>query len=76
MNIIHANTDVHSRRLNTELPGDEVKYISKLQSHFLTRDYMIGFFNRSHLKESNYQCNISIDLKMHRIYEFQGKQVH
>ena len=33
MNILHANIDVHSRRLITELPGDEVKLMSKLQSH-------------------------------------------
>ena len=33
-NLLHANIDVHSRRLIAEFPGDGVKYISKLQSHF------------------------------------------
>ena len=32
-NILHANIDVHSRRLISELQGDGVKFISKLQSH-------------------------------------------
>ena len=31
---MHANIDFHSRRLIAEFPGDGVKYISKLQSHF------------------------------------------
>ena len=31
--IIHANIDVHSRRLIAKFPGYGVKYISKLQSH-------------------------------------------
>ena len=33
MNILHSNIDVRSRRLIAELPGDVVKYISKIQSH-------------------------------------------
>ena len=33
-NLLHANIDVHSRRLISEFPGDGVKCISKLQSHF------------------------------------------
>ena len=32
-NILHANIDVHSRRLISEFPVDGVKRISKLQSH-------------------------------------------
>ena len=32
-NILHANIDVHSRRLISEFPVDGVKSISKLQSH-------------------------------------------
>ena len=32
-NLLHANIDVHSRRLISEFPGDGVKCISKLQSH-------------------------------------------
>ena len=32
-NLLHVNIDVHSRRLLAELPGDGVKFISKLQYH-------------------------------------------
>ena len=32
MNILHENIDVNSRRLIAEIPVDEVKFISKLQS--------------------------------------------
>ena len=33
MNLLHANIDVHSRRLIDELLGDGVKYTLKTQSH-------------------------------------------
>ena len=32
-NLLHANTDVHSRRLISEFPKDGVKCIEKLQSN-------------------------------------------
>ena len=32
-NLLHANTDVHSRRLIYEFPEDGIKCIEKLQSH-------------------------------------------
>ena len=32
-NILHANIDVHSRRLIAEFPRDGIKCIEKLQSH-------------------------------------------
>ena len=32
-NIFHVNIDVHSRILISEIPADDVKCISKLQSH-------------------------------------------
>ena len=32
-NILHANIDVHSRRLIAEFPVDGIKFIEKLQSH-------------------------------------------
>ena len=32
-NLLHANIDVHSRRLIAELPRDGIKRIEKLQSH-------------------------------------------
>ena len=33
-NKLHANIDVHSRRLISEFPRDGVKCLSKIQSHF------------------------------------------
>ena len=32
-NILHANIDVHSRRIIAELPGNAIKCIEKLQSY-------------------------------------------
>ena len=32
-NLLHANSDVHSRRLIAEFPKDGIKCIEKLQSH-------------------------------------------
>ena len=32
-NLLHANIDVHSIQFIAELPGDGVKFISKLQSY-------------------------------------------
>ena len=32
-NLLHANIDVHSRRLIAEFPKDGIKFIEKLQSH-------------------------------------------
>ena len=33
-NLLHANSDVHRRRLIAELPEDGIKCLEKLQSHF------------------------------------------
>ena len=33
-NLLHANIDIHSRRLISEFPKDGIKCIGKLQSHF------------------------------------------
>ena len=46
--LLHANIDVHRRSLISELPGDGVKCISKLQSHCASMNFsekveMIGF---------------------------------
>ena len=40
-NLLHANIDVHSRRLISEFPKDGIKFIDKLQSHCanMTFDY-------------------------------------
>ena len=38
-NLLHANIYVHSRRLISELPGDGVKCISKLQSNLANMNF-------------------------------------
>ena len=48
MNVLDENIDVHSRRLISEISGDVVEFISKLQSHcayitFSEKVDMIGF---------------------------------
>ena len=61
MNLLHANSDVHSRMLIAEFAGDGVRYISKnpitLYKHdfFLTEADMIGFYRKLHTKEGNQQ---------------------
>ena len=57
-NFLHANIDVHGRRVIAELPIDGIKFIEKLQSHcanmtFSEKVYMTGFFNKSYKKEGN-----------------------
>ena len=37
---MHDNIDVHSRRLISDLLGDGVKCISKLQSHFVNMVFL------------------------------------
>ena len=54
-NILHANIDVHGRRLISGFPGYERKFIEKLQSHCANMTFpgkvdMTGFFRKSHLK--------------------------
>ena len=34
VNLLHANSCVHSRRLIAEFPEDGIKFMEKLQSHF------------------------------------------
>ena len=53
---MHANNDVHSRRLIAELPGDRVEYISKLRPRcanitFDEKVDMVGFSRKLHIKE-------------------------
>ena len=50
-NLLHANIDVHSRRLIAEFPKDGVKCIEKLQSHcanmtFANKVDMVGLSNK------------------------------
>ena len=57
-NLLHANIDAHSRRSIYEFPVDGVKSVTKLQSHCANMTFgkkvdMIGFFNRSHIKEGD-----------------------
>ena len=37
--MFHYNIDIHSRRLNAKLPGDEEKCIEKLQSHYANMNF-------------------------------------
>ena len=57
-NILHANIDVHSRRLIAEFPGYGIKCIEKLQSHcanmtFVDKSRYDRIFSKSHIKEGN-----------------------
>ena len=59
-NILHANIDIHSRRLIAEFPMDGIKYIEKLKSNCANMTFsenvdMTGLFNRSHIKEGDLQ---------------------
>ena len=38
-NILHANIDVHTRRLIAEFPGNGIKCIEKMQSHCANVDF-------------------------------------
>ena len=53
-NILHANIDVHRRRLIAEFPVYGVKYISKTQSHCANMDFtekvdMIVYSRKLHI---------------------------
>ena len=37
--LLHANIDVHSRRLISEFPKDGIKCLEKLQSHFANMNF-------------------------------------
>ena len=57
-NILHANMDLHSRRLIAEFLMDGIKCIEKLQSHCANMTFsekldIIGLFNRSHITKGN-----------------------
>ena len=59
-NPLHANIDVHSRRLIAEFPMDGIKCIENLQSHCANMTIsekvdLTGLFNRSDIKEGNLQ---------------------
>ena len=55
-NLLHANIDVHIRRLIDYFPGDGVKCIEHFQSHctnmtFADKSRYDRIFNDSHIKE-------------------------
>ena len=57
-NLLHANIDVHNRRLIAELLVDGVKSISKLQLHFANMTFaeklgMIDFFVELYIKKGS-----------------------
>ena len=59
-NIPHANINVHSRSLISEFPGDELRCISKIQSHsanmtFSEKVDMLEFSIKLHTKKGNHQ---------------------
>ena len=75
-NILHANIDVHGRRLIAEFPADGIKLISKLQSHcgnmnFSEKVDMTGFFSKSHINKGNLKLITLKYSRMHRSYQFQ-----
>ena len=70
-NLLHANSDVHSRRLIAEFPKDGIKCLEKLQSHcanmtFQIKVGMIELSSRLHIKEGNQPSIILKDFIMHR----------
>ena len=75
-NLLHANIDVHSRRLIAEFPKDGIKCIEKLQSHcanmtFADKSRHDRISNRLHIKEGN-QLSITLrGFRMHRLCQFQ-----
>ena len=59
-NLLHANIDVHRRRLMADIPGDGVKCIAKLQSHcdnmaFSDKSRHGRILSKSHIKERSLQ---------------------
>ena len=75
-NILHANIDVHSRRLISEFPKDGIKCIEKLQSHcanmtFYEKVDIAGIFNKSHIKDGDLQLIALKDSIMHMLYQCQ-----
>ena len=59
-NLLHANIDVHSKRLIAKFSIDGIQCIEKLQSHcanmtFSDKSRHDRIFSRSHIKEGNLQ---------------------
>ena len=74
-NILHANIDVHSRRLIAEFPRDGINSLRNC-NHIvqtlllLIKLDMTGPFNKSYRKEGNLQSTTSRYFRMHVLYQF------
>ena len=80
-NLLHANIDLHSRRLIAKFPKYGIKFIEKLQSHcanmtFSDKSRYNRTFNKSHIKEGNLQSTTSRGFKMHMLYQLCKKGYH
>ena len=80
MNLLHANIDFHIIMLIDELAVHWVKFPSKIQSHcanmnFSDKSRYDRISRRFHTKEENQQWVTSKYSKMHRLYQFQWKQL-
>ena len=74
-NLLHANIDVHSRRLIAEFPKYGIKCIDKLQPHcanmtFADKSRYDRTFQQVHIKEGNLKPITSRGFKMHMLYQF------
>ena len=74
-NLLHDNSDVHSRRLIAEFPTDGIKCLQKLQSHcanmtFAEKVDMIELSSRLHIKEGNQPSIVLKGFRMHIYCQF------
>ena len=74
-NILHANTDVHIRRIISEFSADRIKCIEELKSHCANmniddKSRYDRIFSKLHIKEWNMQCIALKHPKMQRFYQF------
>ena len=73
---MHANIDVHRRRLIADLPKDGIKCIEKLQSHcanitFADKSRYDRTFQQVTHKGGKSDINYIKGFKMHMPYQFQ-----
>ena len=73
---MHANIDVHSRKMIAKFPKDGIKCIEKLQSHcekmaFADKSRYDRTFKKSHIKEGNPKLITLKYSKIHMLYQFQ-----
>ena len=76
MNIFYANIDVYSRIFIADLPGDGVKCIKKLQSHwaniyFSDKSMYARSFKQVPHKGGESAMNYIKDSRIHRFCQFQ-----